>query len=277
MSSLRVSVLIPTYKDIKALNLILDALKYQTYKNFEVIIAEDDNDEETKRFLGSYEAKFSIKHFFQEDMGNRKPRAINNAILISDAEYIIFIDGDTIPFSTFIEYHVSLSDKNIGLCGRRVNIGDKVSHNLRQGVINAREIEKNYVRLFRYLKNDNIRHYEQGFTLKPNSLIQKVLEKIDTNKNIVASNFSCYKEKLIEVNGIDESLPYAPSRDDYDLQWRLESIGVVMKSCKYCANLLHLNHARNDRQSEDDANKKIIEEKKRQGLYQAICGIKENR
>ena len=56
--SLKVTVLIPTYKDIVALKLILDALQYQTYTNFEIIVAEDDNSQETKDFLKNYKSKY---------------------------------------------------------------------------------------------------------------------------------------------------------------------------------------------------------------------------
>ena len=65
---MKVSVIIPTYKDIVALKLILDALSYQTYKDFEVIVAEDDNLEETKRFIQNYKSDYKIKHFSQEHL-----------------------------------------------------------------------------------------------------------------------------------------------------------------------------------------------------------------
>jgi glycosyltransferase involved in cell wall biosynthesis len=270
---MKVSVIIPTYKDDKALKLILDALQYQTYTNFEIIIAEDAKEESTKRLIQSYKSKYPLKHFSQEDNGNRKPRAVNNSINMSCGEYIIFIDGDTIPFSTFIEYHVLLSDKKYGLCGRRVNLGDKVTQDLREEKITAYEIEKKYFRLFNYLNNDNIRHYEQGICFHPKSKIYKIIQKFDKNIHILASNFSCYKEALLKVNGIDEDLPYAPSRDDFDLEWRLNKIGLEMKSCKFCANLLHLNHPRSDRSFEDEYNKKLIKIKQEKKIYICKNGI----
>jgi glycosyltransferase involved in cell wall biosynthesis len=270
---MKVSVIIPTYKDDIALKLILDALQYQTYSNFEILIAEDCEEDSTKNLIKKYRSKYPIWHYFHENKGNRKPKAVNNCIKKSSGEYIIFIDGDTIPFSTFIEHHVLLSNPQIGLCGRRVNLGDKVSDDLRKNIINAYTIEKNYIKNYKYLNNDNIRHYEQGLCFKPKSLINKLLSVFDKNTNIVASNFSCFKNDLIEVNGIDFSLPYAPSRDDTDLQWRLEAIGVKMKSAKYCANLFHLNHPRTDRKEEDIANREIIEEKKKSKQIRAKIGI----
>jgi len=270
---MKVSIIIPTYKDIVALKLILEAFEYQSYKNFEVIIAEDDDNIETKEFLNSYSSSFEVKHFYQKDIGNRKPRAVNNAIKISSGEYIIFIDGDTIPYKSFIYNHVSLSAPNIGLCGRRINLGDKVSNDLRMGKVTALELENHYLKHYKYLKNDNIRHYEQGLEFHPNNFLYKIILLLNNNANIVASNFSCYKKVLFQINGIDESLPFAPSRDDYDLQWRLESIGVKMKICKYCANLFHLNHPRKDRHYEDLENRKLIDIKKENFEYITKNGI----
>lgn len=270
---MKVSVIIPTYKDVVALELILDAFENQTYKNFEVIIAEDDNSTDTKMFLKNSVYSFEIQHFFHEDMGNRKPVAVNHAIKMSKGQYVIFIDGDTIPFSRFIENHVKLSSPKVGLCGRRVNLGDSVSQDLRISKITALEIEKYYLQKYKYLTNDNIRHYEQGFEFNPKSWVYKLISYFNKNANIVASNFSCYKDVLIEVNGVDAGLPYAPSRDDYDLQWRLEHIGVKMKIAKYSANLFHLNHSRTDREFEDLENRKLIDEKKRNKIYIAQNGI----
>jgi glycosyltransferase involved in cell wall biosynthesis len=270
---MKVSIIIPTYKDPVALNLILEALEKQTYKNFEVIIAEDDNSYETKELIDKFTASYTIKHYSHPDQGNRKPVAVNASVAMSEGEYIIMIDGDTIPYSTFIDAHVRLAEPKKALCGRRVNLGDKVSAALRQGVKMVGDIEHAYFEHFKYLQDDNSRHLEQGLYLRPNSWLQNIIAKMDNNTHIVASNFSCFKSDLLEVNGIDESLPYPPSRDDTDLEWRLKAIGVEMKSCKFCANLLHLNHRRNDRADEDAANRQIIAEKQKRNEYRSRSGI----
>ncbi|MBD3843030.1 MAG: glycosyltransferase [Campylobacterales bacterium] len=268
-----VSIIIPTYKDVQALGLILDALKLQTYKNFEVIVAEDDDSKEVAEFLKNYVCEYVIKHFFHENLGNRKAIIMNKALLHVSGEYIIFIDGDTIPYSNFIEAHVLLSEKDAILCGRRVNLGDNVSKDLRENKITALEIEKKYLRNYRYLHDDNIRHYEQGFSFRANSAIQQIMGKLNKNVHILASNYSCYKDAIFAVNGFDENLPFAPNRDDTDLEWRLKSAGYKMKSCKYCANLLHLNHPRTDRKEEGLANMAIIRKKQENNEYITKNGI----
>lgn len=270
---MKVSLIIPTYKDPQALRLILEALQDQTYKDFEVIVAEDDNSSETKALIESISLLYPIKHYSHDDVGNRKPKAVNASVAMSEGEYIIMIDGDTIPYSTFIEAHVRLSEPKKALCGRRVNLGDKVSHDLRAGLKKVGDVEHNFFVNYKYLKDDNSRHLEQGIYLQPDSLFQNIVSKLDKNTHILASNFSCYKSDLMEVNGIDEALPYAPNRDDTDLEWRLIAIGVEMKSCKFSANLLHLNHPRNDRGDEGTKNLEIIHEKQKNNESRCRDGI----
>ena len=248
---MKVTIIVPTYKDIIALKLILEALETQTYKNFEVIVAEDDNTENTALFLKELNTPLDIKHFTQEDDGNRKAIIINKSLLHVEGEYIIFIDGDVIPFSTFIESHVALSRKKVVLCGRRVNLGDKVSEDLREARITPLEIEKAYFRKYNYLNGDNIRHYEQGIYFNPNSfLYNSFINRSDKNVHILGSNFSCYRDDLFYINGFDEDI-IGCSKDDVDLEWRFLQSGCRLKSCKFSANLFHLNHSRNSREQEE--------------------------
>lgn len=99
---MKASLIIAIYRDIEALSVIIEALKKQTYTNFEVIIAEDGNSKEVKEFISTIE-NLDIKHTTQEDIGIRKSRSVNNGILASSGEYLIFIDGDCVPYSTFVE------------------------------------------------------------------------------------------------------------------------------------------------------------------------------
>lgn len=268
---MKVSIIIPTYKDNVALKLILDALQYQTYKNFEIIIAEDTQESSTKKLIYNYKSIYPIKHFFQEDKGNRKAIILNKVILKLKGEYLIFIDGDVIPYSTFIDSHVKLSEKKSILCGRRINIGDKVSKDLREGIITARELENKFLRKYLYLTSDNIRHYEQGLRFKPNGFISKFLNS-KKKQHILGSNFSCYKEDLIYINGFDEDI-IGGSKDDVDLEWRFKMAGFKLKSCKYFANLFHLNHSRKSRVEEEKIAKIQMQKNKKNKKFIAKNGI----
>ena len=269
---MRVSVMVPTYKDIKALELILNALKCQTYENFEVIIAEDNNDDETKKFINTYSSDLSIQHISQEDVGNRKARILNKSLSKITGEYVIFIDGDCIPYTNFIESHILLCSSKTVLCGRRVNLGDKVSQDLRKNNITSLELEKHYIKYFKYLISDNSRHLEQGLRFRPLSLLYKLIRSRDKNIHIVGSNFSCFKEDLFLINGFDEDIT-GGSKDDVDLEWRFVMAGLELKSCKFCANLFHLNHPRNSRVDDENIARNEIKKNKLSQKYIAQNGI----
>lgn len=264
---MKVSLLIPTYKNPIALELILEALEYQTYKNFEIIIAEDDNDIETVEILKRFN-NLTIQHIFQEDRGNRKATILNKALKLAMGDYFIFIDGDTIPFSNFIESHVALAHHKTVLCGRRVNLGEDVSFQLYKKRNSAKMIELNYLKNYNYLKKCGTRHYEQGLRFKPNFFIQKYLSNSNKNIHILGSNFSCFKEDIFAINGFDEDI-IGGSKDDVDLEWRFIYSGCSLKSCKYCANLFHLYHDRISRIEEEKLAK--VQMQKNRDEKQFVC------
>lgn len=246
---MKISLIVAIYKDIEALDLIIKALKTQTYKNFEVIVAEDNNGQNVKEYVKSIK-DLDVKHTSQEDIGIRKLRSLNNGILASSGEYLVFIDGDCIPYSTFIEGHVKLSQKGYIVSGRRVNLGPKYSQRLREQSISPLKLEKSFLWRFPFLvKDSSERHIEDGLYFSPNSFIYTyLLKKRNSSTNLLGCNYSCFRADMIKINGYDEAYGESPLGDDTDLQWRFKAIGLKIKSCKNVANVFHLYHDRTFRQ-----------------------------
>lgn len=243
---MKVSIIIAFYKDLEALELILDALCRQTYTNIEVVIAEDNNDPATTVLLDRFKGRIDIVHNSHEDVGRTKASAQNKAICAATGEYLIFIDGDCVPFSTFVDGHIALSARKQVLSGRRVNVNADLSAKLRKHELSTKTFEKNY--LF-YVLSDLIwhkkTHYEQGFYVKPKGFIyNSFLAKKKRNIEILGCNFSCYKEDFVAINGFDESYGLSILGDDTDLNWRFVDYGATIASCKNVANVFHLDHKR---------------------------------
>lgn len=269
-----VSVILPTYKDVQALELILDALKLQTYKNFEVVVAEDDNSANVKEFLENYSSDYAIKHFSHEDDGYQKPKALNGAIQLSEGEYLIFFDGDCLPYSNFVEAHVAQASEESALCGRRVNLGDSFTSDLRNKRKFVSDIEHHFFKFYFQMKRDGARHLECGMKAISLMKIHKILKN---HTALIGCNFSIYKEKMLHVNGFDESYPKSTTlADDVDLEWRLKSIGMSVQSVKYTASLLHLNHSRANRVGTNIANIELMTSKQKNREYVCKDGIIKN-
>lgn len=271
---MKVSLIAAVYKDTQALDVIIKALRKQTYKNFEFIIAEDGSSKEMQEYLTTVKnVEFKIIHTTQEDNGIRKSKSQNNAIRASTGEYLIFIDGDCIPYSTFIEYHVKLAERGCFVGGKRVNLGPQFSYQMREGQLHPYELEKNFLWNFLAISNDAVeRHTEEGFSVSPNSLIYKLFLKGRKKKlQLVGCNFSCFKKDMLAINGFNEELEDAAVASDTDIQWRFEAIGLKVKSAKYIANQFHLYHKRSSEQ--DRGNTALYLKNKQDKRYIADKGI----
>ncbi len=245
---MKVSIIVAIYKDIEALDLIVNALKTQTYKNFEVVIAEDNNSESTMNYISSIEG-LDVKHTFQDDSGIRKTRSVNNAILASEGSYLIFIDGDCIPYSTFIESHVALSEQGYIISGRRCNLGPKYANLLRQKKLSPLKLERSFIlKLPKLVKDGKEGHIEAGIHIKAKGfLYNTLLKNRKGSMGIVGCNYSCFKSDMLKINGYDEGYGESSVGDDTDLEWRFKALGLKVKSAKNVANMFHLYHGRGSR------------------------------
>ncbi|MDB2405615.1 glycosyltransferase, partial [Arcobacteraceae bacterium] len=88
---MKVSIIIAVYKNVKALELIINSLRDQTYTNFEIVIVEDGEYTPMKEYISTIN-DLEVIHTTQEDLGVRKARSQNNGLLAATGEYLIFID-----------------------------------------------------------------------------------------------------------------------------------------------------------------------------------------
>lgn len=241
---MKISIIIAVYKNYNALRLIFDALRQQTYKNFEVVVAEDDQNETIKKVIEQYKHILEIKHISHPDDGLQKNIIQNKAIAAASGEYLIFIDGDCIPYSNFVENNMLLAQNKTVLTGRRVNLPKSYSEKLINNQLSSLELEKYY--LYYGIKNliweKNVK-FEQGIVTKPNSFLYNTfIKNRKRNIEILGCNFSCFKKDMLTINGFDESYGYAILGDDTDLTWRFQAAGCQLISSKNICNVFHLYH-----------------------------------
>lgn len=275
--SLRISLITAFYKDLDALKIIIDSLKLQDYDNFELIVAEDNNDPAIEKYLQTIK-DIDIIHTKQDDIGIRKARSQNNAIIKSTGDYLIFIDADCIPYRTFISSHAKLAEEGYVLVGRRVNLGPKTSSLIRRRKVKPSTLERLFIMLTPALAIDGATHIGQGLSFDPDSYIYKniISNRKKTNTNILGCNFSCFKNDMLAINGFDENYGELALSDDTDIQWRFKANGLRLKSCKMAANVFHLHHQIKtviiDTEKAALMNQKM-NEKKTKGEYKATVGI----
>ncbi|MGE4456627.1 MAG: glycosyltransferase [Arcobacteraceae bacterium] len=271
-NNIKCTIIISVYKDTDSLDLILDSLSKQTVLPDEVIVSEDGDSKEMAEYCEIAKEKYKnldIVHLFQEDIGWRKNRALNRAIVASKYEYLIFIDGDCIPYDNFVEWHLKLAWQHTVLCGRRSEPGENISTKMRNRIISVQEYRRNYLKLFfEYKRDQNAKHYDAGIFINPNSFLGKILKKQrDKKTHLVGCNFSCFKSDLEKINGFDEDFTMPTTGEDTDIERRMELYGIKMKSCRNAAIIVHLYHKK---VFDDEISKQTLELMNAKG-NQFIC------
>ena len=97
---LKISICIPTWEQYglgnNFLKDLLNSIKLQTYKNFNVIISDHSLNDEIKNLIKEYSVYFEIKYFKFEHKRGNSPANTNNAIRNCDGEIIKIIFQDDI-------------------------------------------------------------------------------------------------------------------------------------------------------------------------------------
>lgn len=265
----KASLIISVYNKIRNLELILAALSIQTLKDFEIIISDDGSGSEMKDFITGRmnRGDLNIKHVWQEDDGFRKNKILNECIRNSESDYLIFIDGDCIPHSEFIEAHFKNRNDNTALFGRRVYLGKELSDLLTVEKI----LNKSYQKLNFKLIKESLLHKpegsynaEEGIIIK-NKIMRKLLIKSDVG--ILGSNFSLPKELLIAINGFDENFIGPGYGEDTDVERRLRLYGAEIRSIRNLSVQYHIYH---NKTIEAEANKLYYDKVKLETDY--FCG-----
>lgn len=234
------TLVVAVYNNSRALQFIFAALARQTFKKFEVIIADDGSGSGTADVVNKAKRTypFRIKHLWQADKGWRKNTMLNYAITESSTEYLVFIDGDCIPSEHFLEDHFTYREKGKVLLGRRVEHGKRWADSLTIGKISSGQFEEYTASdLFDAVKGNSVR-LEHGIRVT-NSFLRSFTEK---STGILGCNFSTFKDHLSAVNGFDESYDGPGFGEDTDIFYRMNLTGVYGKSLRNLAIQYHLWH-----------------------------------
>lgn len=243
---IKASVIAAFYNNIKYLKLVLAGFERQTETDFELIIADDGSTEEVIKEIESISSNYSfrIKHIWHPDKGFRKNKILNQAILTSSSDYLIFIDSDCVPHSRFVEEHLNEGeDKNV-LTGRRVNLSQKLTNLLTEQNIKDGFLEKKYLKIIYDGLFGKSNYVEKGFYLK-NKFLRNTLNK--KYRGLLGCNFSLYKKDILTINGFDERYEAPSIGEDSDIEFRLSLNCVKVKSLNHIAVQYHLYHKLQER------------------------------
>jgi glycosyltransferase involved in cell wall biosynthesis len=242
----KTSVIAAFYNKIDYLKLVLAGFERQTTREFELIIADDGSAENAVVQINKLKTNYSfpIKHIWQEDKGFRKNKILNTAIKNAESDYLIFIDADCVPHRRFVEGHLRLSQNNISLTGRRVNLSRKFTSVLSEKNVRLGFLENNFFKqALDGIFGESV-DVEKGIYIRNKFLLSLLNKK---NRGLLGCNFSLFKSDLVKINGFDERYEAPSIGEDSDVQFRLELSGVKVKSINHAAVQYHLYHKLQER------------------------------
>ncbi|MBP9743162.1 MAG: glycosyltransferase [Burkholderiales bacterium] len=270
---MKISIILATYNWSAALDIILARLNIELnkYNNVELIIADDGSNNTTADVIAKYKLQMpNLHHVWQDDDGFRKSIILNKAVAQSSGEYLLFLDGDCIPFPDYIAQQLKLIEGGYFIAGNRVLLSKSFSQ----------EILHN-PRLLDDIFNWNILQWLKARALKK---VNKILPSLrlgrgkwrycrDMNwKYPKGCNFSVWRKDFIAVNGFDESFS-GWGHEDAELFVRLLHSGIKIKDGRFAIPVLHLWHEHASRHNAGENSNRLMQRLNNYDFKFAVSGI----
>jgi glycosyltransferase involved in cell wall biosynthesis len=248
-SSPSLAIIINTFDQPDYLARVLAAVGRQSSRPEEVILADDGSADETRRLFAGWAAaqKITTAHVWQEHAGFRRAQILNRAIAAARSDYLVFLDGDTVPHPQLVADHRATAQPGAFTQGHRALIEQKAAGWFGRGELAADRGRAGWSGQISGWKNA----WRWPF---PWVSVKQTL------RGIRGCNLAIWRQDLVRVNGYNEDF-VGWGREDSELAARLMNAGVRRRDLRGWAVCYHLWHppaARAQLQTNDDLLQKTI-------------------
>ena len=237
---MKTSVILSTYNSVEWLEKVLWGFSSQTTTDFEIVIADDGSNDETKEKIDALKKniKIPIIHVWHPDNGFQKTKILNQAILATQSDYLIFTDGDCIPRNDFVATHLQFRKQGFFLSGGYFKLPMNISKLItKDDILNQNCFDLNW------LKSRGLKLNIKNLKLSKNHFFTSILNLLTPTKPTWnGHNASGWKTDLLKVDGFNEEMKYGG--EDRELGERLFNLGLKSKQIRYSAICVHLDHER---------------------------------
>ena len=220
----KASIILSSYNNLSALELSVESLKYQTEKDFEIIIADDGSTDGTIEYL----EKEGIRYFSRPNEGYRLAYIWNRGAGLASGHRFIFGNSDIISHPKRIEEHLKFGNNLVAGVYPSIPIyyvdtitKQKIKHDFwsialisghdrRQGLIELKQRP----------------HLVHGCSIPP--------------KYMYGGNWSCPADIFKELGGLDEGFK-GWGGEDFDFARRAQVDGYDIVFNQNCIGY-HLDH-----------------------------------
>ena len=163
-----ISIIIPTYNEEKYLPRLLDCIKNQTYKNYEIIVVDANSKDKTRQIAKKYCCKIvDVKGVSSPGIGR------NNGAKVAKGKILVFFDADVELESNFLKETIEeFKMRKLGAMGFYVKpIGGKLFYRYVLGISNIftyiMQFFNPYIGGYGIVTTKKMHNKIGGFTKKP--------------------------------------------------------------------------------------------------------------
>jgi glycosyltransferase involved in cell wall biosynthesis len=249
---MKYTIILSTYNWPGALNLILASLipQLKTHGDVGLMIADDGSAEDTKTLIHIYQEQLPgrISHVWHEDKGFRKSVILNKAVALSTGDYLLFLDGDCIPFPDYIAMHKQLAETGYFVAGNRVLLSKEYTADLIDNPAVVTQIFN--WKLVSWLSALVHKKINKVFSfLRLHAKAKWRYSRSNNWKYPKGCNIGMFRSDFVAVNGFDEIFS-GWGHEDADLFIRLLHNDIKIKDGRFAIPVLHLWHKASSRVNE---------------------------
>jgi glycosyltransferase involved in cell wall biosynthesis len=256
----KLGLIINTHNQPEYLGRVLRAVEQQASRPDEVLLADDGSEAETGQLFAAWAAKqpFRCEHLWQKNEGFRRSRILNQAIARAQAEYLVFLDGDTVPHPQFIADHRALGQRGWFLQGHRALIEERAA-----SFFGLNDFATDRRRALTQWQISGLKNaFRWPWPLRhPRSDLG----------GIRGCNLGIWRDDLVRCNGYNESF-VGWGREDSELAVRLLNSGIQRLDVRGRALCYHLWHPPAGRAGLP-ANDDLLEKAKREKAVRCTLGL----
>lgn len=244
-----IAVVVSTFDNPEGLESCLLGLRRQSTPAARVVVADDGSGPATRHLIERYASELPLEHVWQPDEGFRLAAARNRASVRCREDYLVFLDGDTIPHRRFLADHVAAAARG------RVVLGQRCALLGYRGVLVRRQ--PSVLRLLTLFVRGRVINDSMALDTNLANRITGLRKGIRLPRRVLrpcsfhdthGGNLAVWREDFLAANGFDERF-VGWGLEDWDFTERLVRLGRVPYRLLFQAVCFHLDAATSQRHS----------------------------
>jgi glycosyltransferase involved in cell wall biosynthesis len=246
------ALVINTFNQPDYLARLLAAVARQTQPPDEILLADDGSDEKTRAVFSTWAGaqRRRTAHLWQSHEGFRRSHILNQAIAAARSDYLVFLDGDTVPHPVFIADHREAAQRGFFVQGHRALVGEKAAAWFGKNDFPADRRRAVFQNQISGLKN----------SFRWPVAVKQILSHL---RGIRGCNLAIWRDDLARVNGYNENFT-SWGREDSELAARLLNAclrRLDLRGRALCFHLWHPPASRANLVANDGLLEKTVREK----------------